>query len=171
MPGTEPRVSVRAVLAAEGLDRSAGEKGLGDEKIAKGLAEGAGMSEGAFLGTMLGGRALGEGLGLANKKQVTRHIAQPYASVLRAMVVAMSSGPSGLTAATDTRLGAYLEGRMPTDLLSGAGTVAFDVADQGDKGTEVIGSSEIKGQAFAWGKGERSLNEILEKAEQLARRF
>lgn len=171
MAESEPRVSVRAILAEEGLGRAAGDKGLGDDKIAKGLAEGAGMSEGAFLGTMLGGRALGQGLGLASKKQITRKFAQPYGSVVRAMVVAMSSGSSGLTAATDTRAGAYLEGNMPGDLLSGAGTVAFDVIDHGDQGTEVIGASEIKGQAFAWGKGERTLNEILDKAEQLARRF
>jgi hypothetical protein len=171
MSDSTPRVSVRAILAEEGLGRSAGDKGIDDDKIAKGLAGGAGMSEGEFLGAMLGGRALGQGLGLASKKQVTRSIAQPYASVVRAMIVAMTSGPSGLTAATDTRAGAYLEGRMPGDLLSGAGTVAFDIIDRGDQGAEIVGASEIKGQAFAWGKGERILKDILDKAEQLARRF
>ena len=120
---------------------------------------------------MQGGKALGEGLGFANKKQVTPSIAQPYASVLRAMVVTMTSGPSGLSAATDTRAGAYLEGTLPGDMLSSAGTVSFDVVDRGDQGTEVVGASEIKGQAFAWGKGERMLNDVMNKAEQLARRY
>jgi hypothetical protein len=171
MSDSTPRVSVRAILAEEGLGLSGGDKGMADDKIAKGLAGAAGMSQGEFLGAMQGGRALGQGLGIANKKQVTRSIAQPYASVVRAMVVTMTSGPSGLTAATDTRAGAYLEGSLPGDLLSGAGTVAFDIVDRGDQGTEVVGASEIKGQAFAWGKGERMLNDLLDKAEQLARRY
>jgi hypothetical protein len=49
--------------------------------------------------------------------------------------------------------------------------VSFDVVDRGDQGTEVVGASEIKGQAFAWGKGERMLNDVMNKAEQLARRY
>jgi hypothetical protein len=171
MSDSTPRVSVRTILAEEGLGRSAGDKGVDDDKIAKGLASAADMSQGEFLGAMQGGRALGQGLGFANKKQVTRSIAQPYASVVRAMVVTMTSGPSGLTAATDTRAGAFLEGSLPGDLLSGAGTVAFDIVDRGNQGTEVVGASEIKGQAFAWGKGERLLNDLIDKAEQLARRY
>lgn len=171
MSDSTPRVSVRTILAEEGLDRSTGDKDMDDAKIAKGLAGAAGMSQAEFLGVMQGGRALGQGLGIANKKQVTRSIAQPYASVLRAMVVTMTSGPSGLTAATDTRTGAYLEGRLPGDMLSSAGTVAFDVIDRGDQGADVVGASEIKGQAFAWGKGERMLKDLIDKAEQLARRY
>ncbi|MCF8508921.1 MAG: hypothetical protein RIR41_1761 [Pseudomonadota bacterium] len=171
MSDSTPRVSVRTILSEEGLSRSEGHKGVDADKIAKGLAGAAGMSQAEFLGAMQGGKALGEGLGFANKKQVTRSIAQPYASVLRAMVVTMTSGPSGLSAATDTRAGAYLEGILPGDMLSSAGTVAFDVIDRGDQGTEVVGASEIKGQAFAWGKGERMLNDVINKAEQLARRY
>jgi len=171
MSDSTPRVSVHTILAEEGLGRSAGAKGVDDDKIAKGLAGASGMSQGEFLGAMQGGRALGQGLGIANKKQVTRSIAEPYASVLKAMVVAMTSGPSGLTAATDRRAGAYLEGSLPGDMLSGAGTVAFDVIDRGNQSADVVGASEIKGQAFAWGKGERMLNDIVNKAEQLARRY
>jgi hypothetical protein len=171
MSDSEPRVSVRAMLAQEGLALAGGDKGLPDEKVAKQLAGAAGMSATEFAGVMAGGRALGEHLGLANKRQVTRHIAQPYASVLKAMVVTMSGGTSGLTMATDTRDGAYLEGGMPSDFLSSAGTVAFDILDRGAQGTEVAGASEVKGQMFAWGKGERMLKAILDKAEQLARRY
>jgi hypothetical protein len=171
MSNSEPRVSVRAILAQEGLSLAGGEKGLSDEKIAKQLSGGAGMSATEFAGVMAGGRAIGEHLGLANKRQLTRHIAQPYAAVLKAMVVTMRSGSSGLTMATDTREGAYLEGGMPSDMLSSAGTVAFDVLDRGAQGTEVVGASEVKGQIFAWGKGERMLKDIIDKAEQLARRY
>ena len=166
-----PRISVRTILVEENLQRTAGDKGLTDENIAKGLAPGAGISQGVFLGVIVGGKALGQSLGIANRKQVTRLMAQPYGTVLRAMVVAMSGGSSGLTTATDTRTGAYLEGTMPSDMLSVAGRVSFDVIDRGDLGAEVIGASEVKGQMFSWGKGERTLVDILDKAEQLARRY
>jgi hypothetical protein len=120
---------------------------------------------------MAGGRAIGEHLGLANKRQVTRHIAQPNANGLKAMVATMRSGASGLTLATDTHDGAYLEGGMPSDMLSSAGTVAFDILDRGAQGMEVAGASEVKGLMFARGKGERILKDIIDKAEQLARRY
>lgn len=171
MTESVPRISVRTILAEENLQRTVGDKGLSDENIAKGLAPAAGMPQGLFLGALMGGKALGQSLGIANRKQVTRTIAQPYASVLRAMVVAMSGGSSGLTTATDTRTGAFLGGTMPGDVLSVAGTVSFDVIDRGDLGAEVIGASEVKGQMFSWGKGERALMDILDKAEQLARRY
>ena len=171
MSDSEPRVSVRAILAQEGLTLARGEKGMSDDKIAKQLAGGAGMSATEFAGVMASGKALGEHLGLANKRQVTRHIAHPYATVLKAMIVTMRGGASCLSLATDTRDGACLEGGMPSDMLSSAGTVAFDVLDRGAQGTEVIGASEVKGQMFAWGKGERMLKDILDKAEQLARRY
>jgi hypothetical protein len=68
MSDSTPRVSVRTILSEEGLSRSDGHKGVDADKIAKGLAGAAGMSQAEFLGAMQGGKALGEGLGFANKK-------------------------------------------------------------------------------------------------------
>ncbi len=86
------------------------------------------------------------------------------------MIAALNARGPGLSLAADTRSGAYLEGSLPRDVLSHEGIVAFDVIDRGDDGTEVLASSEIKGQMFAWGKGTRALNAVLDAAEALVRR-
>ena len=56
-------------------------------------------------------------------------------------------------------------------LLDGAVVVVVAGYRGGDQGADVVGASEIKGQAFAWGKGERMLKEVIDKAEQLAGRY
>jgi len=139
--------------------------------VATGLAALGGQSKGEFLGIMMGGKALGESLGLSSNKDVTRNFREPYPTVLRALVVVMAGGSTGLSLAVDTRRGAYLKGTLPSDMLSGAGEVEFALRDLGEAGVEIVGRSEIKGQMFAWGKGRRALNAVLDEAAQLVRRF
>ncbi|MEO3414780.1 hypothetical protein AAFO92_09005 [Roseovarius sp. CAU 1744] len=169
--GKSDRISVQDILAEQGIRTASAASGDSKSTITTGLAGGADMSKGDFLGVVLVGEQLGKGLGLSSKKEVTRHFRDPYDIVLKAMVLAMSAGDTGLTAATDTRRGAILMGGMPSDILSTGGRVEFDVVDLGQDGTEVIGASEIKGQMFAWGKGKRTLNGVLDEAERMARRL
>ncbi len=165
------RVSVRTILEQEGLSRVAGATGMSESKMAKGLAALGGQSTGMFLGSMIIGKAAANILGFRSKKQVRRVFREPYPTVLRALAVTMTGGSTGLTLAVDTRLGAYLKGTLPSDVFSGAGAVEFDVHDLGKDGTEVIGQSEIKGQMYAWGKGRRALNTVLDEAAEMIRRF
>ena len=168
---SKDRVSVRTILDREGLNRTDGDKGMSETAVATGLAGLGKQSKGAFLGIMMGSKALGEGLGLSSRKGVSRVFREPYPTVLRALVVVMAGGSTGLTLAVDTRRGAYLKGTLPSDMLSGAGEVEFDVQDLGDAGVEIIGKSKIKGQMFAWGKGRRALNAVLDEATDMVRRF
>ncbi len=168
---TDNRASVQDILAQQGIRTSPGKSGDSTSTITTGLAGAADMDKSDFLGAVLVGEQLGKTMGLSSKKEVTRHFRDPYDIVLKAMVMAMTTGDTGLTAATDTRRGAILMGNMPKDILSLGGKVEFDVMDLGEDGTEVIGASEIKGQMFAWGKGKRTLNGVLDEAERMARRL
>ena len=168
---TNQRASVQEILAEQGIRTKDGASGDSKSTITTGLAGGAGMDKSDFLGAVLVGEQLGKSLGLSSKKEVSRRFRDPYEIVLKAMVMAMTAGDTGLTAATDTRRGAILMGGMPSDILSLGGRVEFDVMDLGEDGAEVIGASEIKGQMFAWGKGKRALNGVLDEAERLARRL
>lgn len=168
---TDKRASVQDILAQHGIRTSSGKSGDSTSTITTGRAGAADMGKSDFLGAVLVGEQLGKSMGLSSKKEVTRHFCDPYDIVLKAMVMAMTTGDTGLTAATDTRRGAILMGNMPKDILSLGGKVEFEVIDLGENGTEVIGASEIKGQMFAWGKSKRMLNAVLNEAERMARRL
>jgi hypothetical protein len=47
----------------------------------------------------------------------------------------------------------------------------FDIVEQAEGKVQVAGASEIKGQMFDWGKGNRALKDMLAKTEPFARRL
>ena len=168
--GRPERVKVQDLMAELGLGRSAGAAGDMDAAIA-GLGALGGVEKAVLHVGVSVGQTLGERMGMRNLTEVTRTLPYPYATVLRAMLVAMTSGKSGLAAAVDTARGAYLEGAVPGSLWSYAGTLGFDVIDSGTDRTEVAGSCTIPGQKIAWGKGKASLDAVFDRAEALARRL
>lgn len=98
-------------------------------------------------------------------------LACSYPAAVRGLVLALTSLRYTLTSAFDTPAGAYIEVEMPGDFFSHAGTLQFDLVDQGENQIALAGASEIKGQLVDWGKGKRALNEVFEKTALFARRL
>lgn len=169
-PGAS-RLSVRDVLAEQGITARTDARGTSKSDLALGLGAAANMKKSVFMGAMSLGSGLGQSLGVSDRKEVSRRFRDPYDVVLRATVMAISASKLGFSSATDTRRGAIIMAEMPSDIFSLGGQVEFDVVDEGDAGTTVEGAAKITGQMFAWGKGKRTLNAILDHAEQLARRL
>jgi len=169
--GGAQRVKVQALMADMGLLR----KGSGGEEARTGILAGLGALGGAEKAVMQVslsfGKSLGQSLGMKNATEITQRLHYGYEATLRAMLVAMSSGTSGLVAAFDTAGGAYLEGIVPRSILVLGGKVMFDVIDSGGPQTEIIGTCLIPGQKYGYGAGKKALSEVFEHAETLARRF
>lgn len=142
---------------------------MSTKTLAKLVAHGE-LSKGEAVVTLVGGKAIGNALGLAAKARAERRFHMPYESVAAAVATTLSASPSGLHVAVDTQRGSYLEGAMPADMLSARGILAFDVHDLGAD-TEVIGASVVPGQAFAWGKGQASLRHVLDRVAEMAARL
>lgn len=169
--GGAQRAKVQALMQELGLLRTAGASGADAEAAILGLAALSGVEKAVMQLSITVGKAYGSHIGMRNVTEETRVFPYGYATALRAMLVAMSSGPSGIKAAVDTARGAYLEGTMPQSLLAYGGTITFDVFDTGDERTEIHGIREIPGQKYAYGQGKRDLTALFDRAEAMARRF
>ncbi|MDQ2858662.1 MAG: hypothetical protein M3R53_08445 [Candidatus Eremiobacteraeota bacterium] len=160
-PSTRP--SIKAVLA----------------EVARGEVPGSGMTEAEYsaLGALAGipaplvgvvmsaSEALERRLNFASKKSLERTFAAPYEAVLKAFVLALQAQKLRMTVAFDTAHGACVEADLPNDMFSRGGTLSFSIAD-GAASTTISGTSEISGQRFDWGKGNRTLGDLFAKTER-----
>jgi hypothetical protein len=165
------RPKLKDILASDDLKATAGDAGMSEQDIAKVLGPLSGLPDGLFHMTLKVGEALGQSLGLRSRKTHEQSFAQPYAAVVRALVLTLLGLRYGVTTLFDTPNGAYIEAKLPKDIFSLGGTLQFDIVEQAERQIQVIGASEIKGQMFDWGKGNRALKDVLAKTEQFARRL
>ncbi len=166
---TTTRPSVREIFSREGLEGEGAKPGATDEDIAKSLAPITGMPAEMFNLAMKAGEALGKSLHIKSKKQVEKSYTYAYADVVRAVALVLASLNRDLAAIFDTKRGSVIEARLPKDIFSLGGTLRFEIIDNGPSQVRIIGSSEISGQMFDWGKGKRALNEVFDKVEQYLR--
>lgn len=167
MSSTEPqkRPSIRDILAADASKNQAGKSGMSEKEVSDLLAPIAGLSSDLFQLSMKAGEALGKTLGIKSGKKVEKLFSYPYASVVRATVLALGSLEHQITAFFDTPRGSAIEAKLPTDVFSLGGSLFFEIVEESASQIRIIGSSEIKGQMFDWGKGKRTLRDVLEKIE------
>jgi len=167
MSSTKPkkRPSIRHILSADALKKEAVQSGMSEKEVAGLLAPIAGLPSDLFQLSMKVGDALGKTLGIKSVKKVEKIFSYPYASVVRATALALGSLEQQITALFDTPRGSAIEAKLPTDIFSLGGTLFFEIVEESASRVRVIGSSEIKGQMFDWGKGKRGLQDVLDKIE------
>lgn len=167
MSSTEPakRPSVRVILDAEAAKMEAVKSGMSEKEVADLFAPLAGLPSALLQLSFKAGQALGETLGIKSGKKAERDFAYPYVSVVRALVLALGSLKHQITAVLDTPRGCAIEATLPTDVFSLGGSLFFEVVEEGTSQVRIIGTSEIKGQMFDWGKGNRALRGVFDKIE------
>jgi hypothetical protein len=139
---------------------------MSEKSIADVLSSLVDESKEAFLLHMKTGEALGKALKFKSKKTVERTFDYEYAKVARALAISLGSLNPQFGVVFDTPTGAVIETRLPKDFFSLGGTVMLQLVEEDPSRVKIIGTSEIKGQLFDWGKGKRALNDIFDKTEQ-----
>ena len=165
------RPKIRDILAMDGMEGGDGESGMSEEVLAKIMGSVTGLPAPIAQMTLSVGDALGKSLGLKSNAAVTRSYSGSYTAVVRGLLLSLHATKHTLAAAFDTPQGAYVEAQLSRDFFSLGGTVQFDIAEDSAGAVTIAGQSEIKGQKFDWGKGKRALEEVLDKAEDFARRL
>jgi hypothetical protein len=165
------RPKIRDILAMDGAEDIAGESGVSEEALVKIMGSVTGLPTPVAQMMLSAGDALGKSLGLKSNAAITRNYAGSYTAVLRGLLLSLHATKHTVAAAFDTPQGAYIEAQLPRDFFSLGETVQFDIAEDAAGAVTIAGQSEIKGQKFDWGKGKRALNEVLDKAEDFARRL
>jgi hypothetical protein len=167
MNSTKPqkRLSIRDILAADAPKMEAVKSGMSEKEVADLLAPIAGLSTALLQLSFKTGEALGETLGIKSGKKVEKVFSYPYVSVVRALVLALGSLKHQITALFDTPRGCAIEAKLPTDIFSLGGSLFFEIVEEGTSQVRIIGSSEIRGQMFDWGKGKRALRGVFDKIE------
>ena len=156
------RPSIKAVLAEVACGAIPGSS-MSDAEYAQ-LGELGGIPA-PLVGVVLGAsEALGRRLNFASKNTLERTFAAPYEAVLKAFVLALQAQKLRMTVAFDTAHGACVEADLPNDMFSRGGTLSFSIGD-GTTTTTISGTSEIRGQRFDWGKGNRALGDLFAKTE------
>lgn len=160
------RLSIRTILSSDELRKSPDKSGNSEEDVAKLIAPIVGIPSGVFQLSMKLGDALGKKLNLKSSKKVEKILPNPYVLVVRATAAAIGSLKYEITNLLDTPQGSAIEAKLPLDIFSLGGSLLFEIIEQGTSLVHIIGSSEIKGQLFDWGKGKRSLQDVFDKIDQ-----
>jgi hypothetical protein len=165
------RPTIRDIIAMDWGDPTSNNDGISEGELAKMMGSVAGM--GAVFGriTLAFGDAVGRSMGLKSSTRIERSCHVPYVAAVRSLLLALRAMRHGLAAAVDTPRGSFVEARLPTDMFSVGGTVQFEIVEGEDGSVTLSAQSDIKGQKYDWGKGKRTLNEVLDKAEDFARRL
>lgn len=151
-------------------------------EVAGGEVHGSGMSDADYgaLGAIAGipaplagmalaaSEALGTRLNIESKKTAERTFDAPYEPVVKAFLLALQAQKLRLSVAFDAAHGACVEAELQNDMFSRGGTLSFSITDAGAS-TTVAGTSEIKGQMFDWGKGNRALAGLFDNTERYLR--
>jgi hypothetical protein len=167
-PDETARPKVRDILSGD-LEGVVASGGMTEKEVAELLAPiGGGLSGNLFHVAMKVGEATGRSLNLASRKSVDHLFAAPYPHVVRSLGLALASLRHQPSLLFDTRTGCVIETQMPTDIFSLGGSLQFEIVDEGAQ-ARVLGSSEVRGQLFDWGKGKRNLNEVIRKTEDYLR--
>ena len=159
------RPSIRDILSPDGLRTEVGKSGMSEKEVAQLLAPIPGLRE-LFELSMKVGKGVGTALGISRKSGKTKVFASPYPSIVRATALALGSLGQEITALFDTPRGSTIEARLPIDIFSFGGSLLLEIVEEGVSEVCIIGSSEIKGQMFDWGKGKRALREVFDKIER-----
>jgi hypothetical protein len=162
-PPLPQRPAIKDILAGDPTAGD-GKGGTTEKQVADLLAPLAGVSGGLLLISMKAGEALGGKFNLKTAKTTEHLFRQGYVPVVRAMALALGSLKNEITAAFDTPAGAVVEARMNADFLSLGGLMLFQIQEISPVDVKVIAQAEIKGQMFDWGKSERALKQVIDKA-------
>jgi hypothetical protein len=164
-----PRPGVADILTPEALRSVASDAGMSELEIAEAFVPGGGFATHFFYVSMKGGEAVARRLGLRCRKSATLSLGFPYATAVRSLFFTLSDLRYGPIEATDTAEGCHLRSQLPSDHLSFAGTLDFQVIERADR-VDIVGTSTI-GQLFDWGKGLKTLGNVFRLTETLARRI
>lgn len=167
-PNERVRPKVRDILSGD-LHDVVASGGMTEKEVAELLAPIAGgLSGNLFHVAMKIGEATGKALDIASRRTIDQVFPAPYPHVVRALGLALASLQYQPTLLLDTQTGSIIETKMPADIFSLGGSLQFEIVDEGGQ-ARVLGTSEVKGQSFDWGKGKRNLREIMRKTEDYLR--
>ncbi len=163
------RPGVRGILTPEAIRSVATDVGMSELEIAEEYVPGGGAGTAVFYVGMKGGEALARVFRLRCRKTAQVSLDCGYVTAVRSLFFTLADLRYGPIEATDTPDGCRFGARLPADHLSFAGTLEFQVADQGQR-TTITGTSVI-GQLFDWGKGLKTLNNVFALTDTLAQRL
>jgi hypothetical protein len=89
----------------------------------------------------------------------------PYATVARALVLALHANKHRLVSAFDTATGSALEAQAAMTLFHNAATITLLLADVDPATTRVTGRSDLHAQIIDLGANKQILNGIYAKAD------
>lgn len=166
-PNEPVRPRVRDILSGD-LEGVVASGGMTEKEVAQLLAPIGGLSGNLFHAAMKVGEATGKALDIASRRSMDQVFPALYPHVVRSLGLALASLQHQPTLLFDTPTGSVIETKMPVDIFSLGGSLQFEIVDEGGQ-VRVLGRSEVKGQWFDWGKGKRSLWEVIRKTEDYLR--
>ena len=104
------------------------------------------------------------GLNIKSEAEIEQLYPRPYVHVARALILALVSLGYPITLLFDTPSGAVAEAKLTMDLWSLGGMLSFVISEESASSVRVSGTSTITGSRFAWGKGNRALTSVIQKA-------
>jgi hypothetical protein len=124
-----------------------------------------GQSAAMATASMTLAQALGDRFHLHTEAQVDREFSAPYASVARALILALHAKKHKLVSAFDTSGGAALEAQAAMTLFHNQATLTLLVTDGGAT-THVKGRSDLAGQIKDFGANKGMLNDLYAKTDE-----
>ncbi len=162
-PEPQPRERIAHIIRDSGAISGAAPSPSPDQ-----LAALAAAIAGASAGSVLASEQIANELAkrfprLSTNAAVERSFDAPYATVGRALILALQACNHILSAAFDTATGAIIEVKKPMSLLAPAFTVAIAVTDQGST-THVAAQAQHTG--MDWGQNAKLLNQLFDKVAE-----
>jgi hypothetical protein len=165
-PGHRP--SIHAILTGQDL-KDGPHATMSEREVANLLASMAGVPSSMLYVGMKAGFSLGSAFGLKSRKRRERRFFAPYVPTVLAVVLAVHHESLRLTALSDTARGSAVEAELPTDMYSLGGSFTCEILDEGPEHTLLRAATQIKGQLFDWGKGQRTLDDVAESTADFLR--